>query len=554
MQPGKVTRAMRQRGGTGMVIAVIAVVLTMAGLVAWLLLNPTTRPQREAGEIIPSNAGAVVSFYPSRLVNKSGLPDFLREHLDDLGGMAMMINPNQLDTLADFTKLGIREDRPVHLFFQKGKNGPRAGLILPLISREAFEKGMKENMPGNFGDEILKQMTEERDLRGIFSGQWPFVFAYDHHSLVLLFEEPQFGENSMNLGAALHELFDQESGLSSSEPSFDRYVSAEHDFGYWIKLEMLPGLLGEEMVRNLDQLNAQLQGVTTMGIRFEPGEAILDLMLAGKNRLPLRPVDPELLKTIPDDSALIFAGGVDLKAIGEQVAATLEGDNGLIKQLGDEVPVDKLREIIQNLTGGENIDLDAQFTGDVVLALTDFEMKKITKTPLIPLPLPDDLQLPSPKLHLAGSFKTKANADTEALLKQFKLTEALGLEAFAREGIIHLASPALRESLEQNGMVPNPVDDSTREQIGGRGASFILNFNRLLKVLDKFPKQRAAAARLEPLESLALTLDSSNEESHAVIKLRLHNKEINALRQMVEMGTSLPTSEEDSSTVEEEKR
>ena len=103
-------------------------------------------------------------------------------------------------------------------------------------------------------------------------------------------------------------------------------------------------------------------------------------------------------------------------------------------------------------------------------------------------------------------------------------------------------------------MVPNPVDDSTREQIGSRGASFILNFNRLLKVLDKFPKQRAAAARLEPLESLALTLDSSNEESHAVIKLRLHNKEINALRQMVEMGTSLPTSEEDSSTVEEEKR
>ncbi len=121
MQPGKVTRAMRQRGGTGMVIAVIAMVLTMAGLVAWLLLNPTTRPQREAGEIIPSNAGAVVSFYPSRLVNKSGLPDFLREHLDDLGGMAMMINPNQLDTLADFTKLGIREDRPVHLFSRREK-------------------------------------------------------------------------------------------------------------------------------------------------------------------------------------------------------------------------------------------------------------------------------------------------------------------------------------------------------------------------------------------------------------------------------------------------
>ena len=122
MQMGKETRVARQHGGTGMVIAVIAMVLAMAGLIAWLLLNPTTRPQREPGEIIPSNAGAVFSFYPSRLVNKSGFPDFLREHLDDLGGMAMMIDPNQLDALADFTRLGIREDLPVHLFFQKSNS------------------------------------------------------------------------------------------------------------------------------------------------------------------------------------------------------------------------------------------------------------------------------------------------------------------------------------------------------------------------------------------------------------------------------------------------
>ncbi|SVC50567.1 uncharacterized protein METZ01_LOCUS303421, partial [marine metagenome] len=164
MQMGKETRVVRQHGGTGMVIAVIAMVLAMAGLIAWLLLNPTTRPQREPGEIIPGNAGAVFSFFPSRLVNKSGLPDYAGEYF---GGMG-----KQLDTLADFTKLGIREDQPIHLFAQKGNNGPRVGLILPLISRETFEKGMKE-LPNIFGvDNILKQMTEERGLRGIFKGPW----------------------------------------------------------------------------------------------------------------------------------------------------------------------------------------------------------------------------------------------------------------------------------------------------------------------------------------------------------------------------------------------
>ncbi|MDP7010919.1 MAG: DUF4836 family protein [Verrucomicrobiota bacterium] len=550
MQSGKAKHAMSQHGGTGMVIAAIAVVLTMAGLIAWLLLNPTTRPHRETGEVIPSNAGAVFSFYPSRLVNKSGLPDFLREHLDDLGGMAMMIDPNQLDTLADFTRLGINEDQPLHLFFQQSDNGPRAGLILPLISREAFEKGMKNNMPGNFGDEILKQMTEERGLRGIFTGQWPFVFAYDHHVLVLLFEEPQFGGNSMDRRTKLHELFDQESGLSSTEPSFARYVGAEHDIGYWVKLETLPGLLGDELPMNLDQLDDQLQGITTMGIRFEPGEAILDLMLPGEHRLPVRPMDPELLKTMPDDSALIFAGGVDLKEIGKQVGATLVGDNGLINQLGDEVTMEKFHEIIKNLTGGVNIDLDAQFTGDVALAFTDFEMKKVTKAPVIPLPLPDNLQLPMPKLHMSGSFKTKTNADTEALLKQFTLTEALGLEAFERDGMIHLASPNLRKSIEQNGTVPNPIDEQTREQLAARGATITLDFNRLLKILDKFPKQRAAVAGLESLESLVLTLSSNNGEDHAVLKLRLNNKKTNALRQMVEMGANL-SREENSAPVGE---
>ena len=160
MQPDNEARVMRQQGGTGMVVTVIAVILITAGLVAWLLLNPAVRPQRAAGEIIPGNAGAVFSFFPGRLVNKSGLPDFLREHLDDIGGIAMMIDPNQLDTLADFTKIGIREDQPVHLFFQEGNGGNRrAGLTLPLISREAFEKGMKENLPGGFGDKILKQIT-----------------------------------------------------------------------------------------------------------------------------------------------------------------------------------------------------------------------------------------------------------------------------------------------------------------------------------------------------------------------------------------------------------
>ncbi len=554
MQPDNEARVMRQQGGTGMVVTVIAVILITAGLVAWLLLNPAVRPQRAAGEIIPGNAGAVFSFFPGRLVNKSGLPDFLREHLDDIGGIAMMIDPNQLDTLADFTKIGIREDQPVHLFFQEGNGGNRrAGLTLPLISREAFEKGMKENLPGGFGDKILKQITEERGLRGIFQGKLPFVFAYDHHSLVLLFEESQPDGKPVDLGKVLHELFDQESGLPSAEPSFARYIEASHDIGYWVKLEVLPQLLGKEVIRNLDQLGTQLRGITTLGMQFESGEATLDLMFTGENHLPLRPVDPELLKAIPSDSVLVFAGGVDLEAMGKQVTTMLEGDNGLINQLGDEVPVDKLREIIQNLTGGENVDLDAQFTGDVVLALTDFEIKKVTKAPLIPLPLPDSLQFPTPKLHLAGSFKTRANADTEALLKQFKLTEALGVEAFARKGIIHLASADLRESLEQTGAVQNPIDRPTREQLGRQSATLILNFNRLLKILDKFPKQRATAAGLTPLESLKVTLHSGDNSYHAVIKLALNNKKVNALRQVVEMGVSLPR-EENSAPAGEEDR
>ena len=256
MQPGSETRVMRQHGGTGMVVAVIAMVLVMAGLIAWLLLKPSTQPQREPGGIIPSNAGAVLSFFPSRLVNKSGLSDLLRERLDDFGGMAMMIDPNQLGTLADFTKLGIREDKPVHLFFQPGKNGPRAGLVLPLINREAFEKGMKENLPGGFGDEILKQITEERGLRGIFRGQWPFVFAYDHNALVLLFEESQLDEAPTDLGAALHELFGQENGLVATDPTFAHYVEANHDLGYWVKLEALPSLLGKSTSKDLEQLGA----------------------------------------------------------------------------------------------------------------------------------------------------------------------------------------------------------------------------------------------------------------------------------------------------------
>jgi hypothetical protein len=545
MQTGKEPRFARQHGGTGMVIAVIAIVLAMAGLIAWLLLNPTTRPQREPGEIIPDNAGAVFSFFPGRLVNKSGLPDYAGEYL---GGMG-----NQLDTLADFTKLGIREDQPIHLFAQKGNNGPRVGLTLPLISREAFEKGMNE-LPNIFGvDNILKQMTEERGLRGIFRGELPFVFAYDHHSLVLLFEEPRLGGDSTDLGAALHELFDQESGLSSAEPSFARHIEAGHDLGYWVKLEALPQLLGKEATGNLDQLGDQLQGITTLGMQFEPGEATLDLMLTGENHLPLRPADPELLKAIPEDSVLIFAGGVDLKAVGKQVAATLDEGNGWLNQLGDEVAVDKLREIIQNLTRGEDLDLDAQFTGDIALALTGFELKKVTKAPLIPLPLPDNLQYPTPKLHLAGSFKTKEEADTKTLVEQFRLTEALGLEAFARDNVIHLASPDLRQSLEQNGMVPNPVDGPTREQLGGQGATLILNFGRLLKVLDQFPEQRAAAAGLEPLKSLAVTLHSGDNSNRAVIKLALNNKKVNALRQMIEMGTK-PPRVEDSIPVGEEDR
>ncbi|MDP7010776.1 MAG: DUF4836 family protein [Verrucomicrobiota bacterium] len=552
MQTGKEPRFARQHGGTGMVIAVIAIVLAMAGLIAWLLLNPTTRPQREPGEIIPDNAGAVFSFFPGRLVNKSGLPDYAGEYL---GGMG-----NQLDTLADFTKLGIREDQPIHLFAQKGNNGPRVGLTLPLISREAFEKGMNE-LPNIFGvDNILKQMTEERGLRGIFRGELPFVFAYDHHSLVLLFEEPRLGGDSTDLGAALHELFDQESGLSSAEPSFARHIEAGHDLGYWVKLEALPQLLGKEATGNLDQLGDQLQGITTLGMQFEPGEATLDLMLTGENHLPLRPADPELLKAIPEDSVLIFAGGVDLKAVGKQVAATLDEGNGWLNQLGDEVAVDKLREIIQNLTRGEDLDLDAQFTGDIALALTGFELKKVTKAPLIPLPLPDNLQYPTPKLHLAGSFKTKEEADTKTLVEQFRLTEALGLEAFARDNVIHLASPDLRQSLEQNGMVPNPVDGPTREQLGGQGATLILNFGRLLKVLDQFPEQRAAAAGLEPLKSLAVTLHSGDNSNRAVIKLALNNKKVNALRQMIdslrqmiEMGAKPPRAE-DSIPVEEEDR
>jgi hypothetical protein len=167
--------------------------------------------------------------------------------------------------------------------------------------------------------------------------------------------------------------------------------------------------------------------------------------------------------------------------------------------------------------------------------------------------LPDSLQFQTPKLHLAGSFKTKANADTEALLKQFKLTEALGLEAFARDNVLHLASPDLRKSLEQNGMVPNPVDGPTREQLGDQGATLILNFGRLLKVLDQFPEQRAAAAGLEPLKSLAIILHSGDNSNRAVIKLALKDKKVNALRQMIEMGTK-PPRVEDSIPVEEEDR
>ena len=544
MQPGSKTRVRRQHGGTSMVVAVIAVVLTMAGLIAWLLLKPSTQPQREPDGIIPSNASAVFSFFPSRLVNKSGLPDLLNEHLDAFGGMAMMIDPNQLDTLADFTKLGIREDKPFHLFFQPGTNGPRAGLVLPLINREAFEKGMKENLPGGFGDDILKQITEERGLRGIFQGPWPFVFAYDQNALVLLFEEGQLDEAPTNLGAALHELFDQEKSLLATDPTFANYVEANNDIGYWVKLETLPSLLGKSTSIDLEQLDGQLQGVNTLGMQFEPGMATLNLMLTGENRMPLRPVDQELLKTIPDDSVLVIAGGIDLKTAGERITSVLGESDGLLNQLNDEVPVDKLREIIQNLTRGENIDLDAQFTGDIAIALTDFELKKITKLPLVPLPLPDTLQLPAPKLHLAGSFKTKANADTEALVEQFKITESLGLEAFAREGVIHLASPDLRKSLEQNGTVPNSVAGPTRDQLATHGAALFLNFNRLSKILNKFPKQLGAALALAPLESLTVTLRSGDNADHAVIKVALNNKEINALRQMVEMGTNPPRVED----------
>jgi len=526
MQPGSDTRAMRQHGGTGMVVAVIVGVLTLAGLIAWLLLDNPDRPQREPAEVVPTDASAVFTFYPGRLVNKAGLPDLIRENLDQLGGLALMVEPDQLGVLADFTRLGIRNDLPVHLFLQPGNNGPRAGLVLPLISREAFETGMRDNLPGDFGDDILNQMTEERGLRGIFKNKLPFVFAYDHHTLVLLFEESgPDPEQSSTLGTMLHTLFDQEKGLAAAEASFAKYLEANHDLGYWVKLDALPQLLDKSTRRDLEKLGAPLRGITTLGLRFEPGQATLDLTLTGSQDLPFRPVDPKLLKAIPRDYVLTLASGLDLKAIGEQVTNALGENGGLIEQLGDEVPMDKLREIIQNLTRGEDINLDEQFTGDMAIALTGFDMQKV---PLLNVRLP--------KLRLVGSFKTKAKADTGKLVEQFKLAEPLGLEAFAREDIIHLASPDLRAPLEQNGTVPEPIAGPARDQLANPSAAMILNFTQLTKVLEKFPSTHQAAAAIAPLETLDATLRTAAGTHRATLRITLRNKKTNALGQLIKMS------------------
>ncbi len=58
MQPDNEARVMRQQGGTGMVVTVIAVILITAGLVAWLISSDA---RGVTGQALDINGGAFMS-------------------------------------------------------------------------------------------------------------------------------------------------------------------------------------------------------------------------------------------------------------------------------------------------------------------------------------------------------------------------------------------------------------------------------------------------------------------------------------------------------------
>tara|TARA_Y100000588_G_scaffold109620_2_gene120168 strand:+ start:32811 stop:34412 length:1602 start_codon:yes stop_codon:yes gene_type:complete len=512
---------MRQRGGVGMAAGIILSVLVLAGIIAWLLLRPEHRPHREAGSILPADAVMVFSIQPGKLINKAGLPDLLRDNIDLLGGAGMMIDPNQIASFADITRLGIRDDKPVLLFMQPGDMGFVMGLVFPLINRDAFEKGIQENLPGELGDQIIKQMTEEQGLRGIFRGREPIAFGYDDNSLLILVEENSRGDD---LGPRVHKLFAQENGLAEARPAFRKFMEKGDDLGLWMDLDAAGELIPSEFAALFSSTPYFPKGEQTISWRFEPGELLMEQVVIGGDALPLRPVDPSLLDVIPANAVLTAVGGIDLAEVDKQVSSLLKDSSRLADILPEDIPLEKVQEFIENLTGGDELDLNEQLTGDLALALTDFELKEALF-----------IKVPLPRLYLAGAFKTREGADMEALTRQFKIGETVGLEAFAGDDRIYLASPKFRESLEESGAVPEPVTGSARNQLTTPSAAMALNFPRLARVLEKFPEAAPAIPLLDRMGTFTATVHTQSDASRFTFRLTMQDRKTNVLRQVIEL-------------------
>ena len=512
---------MRQRGGVGMAAGIILSVLMLAGIIAWLLLRPEHRPRRETGSILPADAVMVFSIQPGKLINKAGLPDLLRDNIDLLGGAGMMIDPNQIASFADITRLGIRDDKPVLLFMQPGDMGFVMGLVFPLINRDAFEKGIQENLPGELGDQIIKQMTEEQGLRGIFRGREPIAFGYDDNSLLILVEENSRGDD---LGPRVHKLFAQENGLAEARPAFRKFMEKGDDLGLWMDLDAAGELIPSEFAALFSSTPYFPKGEQTISWRFEPGELLMEQVVIGGDALPLRPVDPSLLDVIPANAVLTAVGGIDLAEVDKQVSSLLKDSSRLADILPEDIPLEKVQEFIENLTGGDELDLNEQLTGDLALALTDFELKEALF-----------IKVPLPRLYLAGAFKTREGADMEALTRQFKIGETVGLEAFAGDDRIHLASPKFRESLEESGAVPEPVTGPARNQLTTPSAAMALNFPRLARVLEKFPEAVPAIPLLDRMGTFTATIHTQSDASRFTFRLTMQDRKTNVLRQVIEL-------------------
>jgi len=507
---GGVTPTTSRRPLTVAAGAILALALLAAA--AWYFLRVDDRGITTAARYLPANTFAVLTLHVDDLAEKAGLDEIIREQF---GRNSFEDNPmlrNLGNSISEMPhKLGLRLDQPLFIFGLPASKGAGeiTGFILPVQSRAAVERGIKEVFGAMAGASLLAKVKPADGYRVFEDETIPFVVGFNDDVLVMIGST----QSDPDLSSQMRAIFQKENSLAKTRADFGSHLEREFDVGLWMSL---PEILrradiaipeGSPELPDLDKLTATLE------VRFDNGMAQLRSVIAYDQQQlgdwASGSVDPSLLTALPSRPLAVFAQSLKMETLKKYIQTELPTD------LSGEIDA-----VLEDATDMNLEDLLGLLKGSVMISLND-----LRPNPVIDVPSPD----------FVIGFAVNDTPQLSQLMARVKKNNGrlAGLRAIQRPGALFLCSdyPALQ--LEQNtSATPGPAHQHLR----GHSAGGYVDFALLAAAGEKLGMPQEAIAVMEKFETLTITGDTRPGEMEYALSLTFKDKQRNSLRQLGNLG------------------